>query len=58
MGRSTVTRALLYEAREQINDEVARVGRSLADKYDFEYPEALEQAVLRNWELFKEAELS
>lgn len=52
MGAPATTRSELYAANTQLGEVVGRVGRSLAEKYEFDYPEALEQAVLRNWEAF------
>lgn len=49
----TRTRKEKLEAVERLNTEVSKVGRRLADKYHFDYPDELEELVLTFWEGIK-----
>lgn len=49
----TRTRTEKLEAVDRLNNEVSRVGRLLADKYEFDYPNELENLVLESWNIFK-----
>lgn len=40
---------------DALHEEVARVGRALAERYEFDYPERLEATVLEHWSLFKKS---
>jgi hypothetical protein len=42
------------DATALLRDEVARVGRLLAENLGFDYPAAAEETVRRNWEHFNE----
>lgn len=53
LGWPTRTAEETAEAIEQIRAEMAEVGRWLAEKYKFEYPQALEEVVTRTWEAEK-----
>jgi predicted nucleotidyltransferase len=52
LGAGTSDRASLCRSIEESRDEVAKVGRELAAKLDFEYPEGLERAVRVGWNEF------
>lgn len=52
LGASAMSRREVRSSIELIRREVALAGRELARKMDFEYPEALEQRVLQDWEAF------
>ncbi len=54
MGAPTTNRQEIQQAQERLHQEVARVGRVLADQYGFPYPAALEQIVLQNWQAFQQ----
>jgi predicted nucleotidyltransferase len=54
MGAPTTNRQEIQQAQERLHQEVARVGRVLADQYGFPYPAALEQIVLHNWQAFQQ----
>ena len=56
MGAPATTRAELYAANMQLGEAASRLGRSLAKKHGFDYPEALERAVIQNWETFRAKE--
>lgn len=43
----------LFKAIEEIRDEVALVGRQLSRQLEFEYPDALEEAVRESWKEFR-----
>ena len=53
MGTPARTRAEIWQAQAHLHQEFARVGRALAARYEIVYPEALEQVVRENWQLFK-----
>jgi len=53
MGAPATNRLELLQAQERLQQEAARVGRVLAEKYQFPYPVALEQIVLQNWQTFR-----
>lgn len=52
VGMPIRTREEIYAAIEQQRTVAARLGRQLAERYTFEYPEALEAMVLREWSKF------
>lgn len=54
MGAPATNRQEIWQAQERLHQEAARVGRVLADKYQFAYPAALEQIVLHNWQAFQQ----
>jgi hypothetical protein len=56
-GAPTRTRAEICAAIERYRDVVSRLGRSLAERYDFEYPAQLEAMTRREWRAFQ-AEVS
>lgn len=53
MGAPATTRAEFAQAQELLYEEFARVGRVLAERYQIEYPAALEGIILTNWQNFK-----
>ncbi|MEZ4727978.1 MAG: nucleotidyltransferase domain-containing protein [Caldilineaceae bacterium] len=57
MGAPTTTRQELCQAQTLVHEEVARVGRLLAERYQIAYPIALEQTVMTNWYQFVNEEL-
>lgn len=54
VGLPTRTTAEIYAAIEALSGAIAQVGRLLAARYDFPYPEALETLVTRSWAEFKQ----
>lgn len=52
LGASAQTRGELRTLIELHRDEVARVGRALAERYAFCYPEAVEETVRAGWDVF------
>jgi hypothetical protein len=52
LGAPMRSREEIYRAIEGNRHEVAEVGRWLAQKYDFVYPEALEMTVQQGWQQF------
>lgn len=57
MGAPARTLLELCQAQIRLHHEAARVGRVLAARYQFAYPEALEQIVMANWRQFMAEEL-
>ena len=55
VGQPTRTEDEIVETASRLRDEVARVGRALGEKLDFEYPAAAEESVRRSWLLFTAA---
>ncbi len=53
VGQPTQTAAEIIAATARIRDELARVGRLLADKLGFDYPAAAEETVRRTWRDFQ-----
>ena len=53
IGLPVRNRDEIVAALDSLHKEVGRVGRALAEKYGFEYPERLEGLVLAHWEMFK-----
>lgn len=53
MGGPLATRDDICRTVEGVRDEMARVGRALAKKYAFDYPEELEELVRRCWRDFR-----
>jgi hypothetical protein len=53
VGLPTRTREEKLEAVDKLHEEVSKVGRLLADKYKFDYPNELEALVLSHWRTFK-----
>ena len=47
LGRSSETEAEFRDALEQLREEGARVGRRLAERLDFDYPAAAEEAAMK-----------
>ncbi|MBM4458092.1 MAG: nucleotidyltransferase domain-containing protein [Chloroflexi bacterium] len=56
IGPPVRTRDEIVAALEILHAEMARIGRKLARRHDFQYPETLEAVVLRSWAEFKRAE--
>jgi hypothetical protein len=54
VGQPMRTPGELMDATALLRDEVARVGRLLAENLGFDYPAAAEETVRRNWEHFNE----
>jgi hypothetical protein len=52
MGTATTDREQIYQAIEQLRDEVSAVGQRLAAALDFAYPDDLEVAVRHGWSEF------
>jgi hypothetical protein len=52
-GAPTRTRAEMYSAIERYRDVVSQLGRSLAERYSFEYPVELEAMTRREWHTFQ-----
>ena len=52
IGRSLASRDAICRAIEENRDEVSRVGRTLAEKFGFNYPHGLEDTVRRSWAEF------
>ena len=52
LGAPVRTRGELRAMIERHRDEVARVGRALAERYAFGYPEAVEETVRAGWDEF------
>jgi predicted nucleotidyltransferase len=52
IGQSLRTRREILDATVQIRDEVARIGRQLAERLGFDYPSDVEMVVLRGWQQF------
>lgn len=57
MGSPATNRQEMAQTQSLIHQEVARVGRALAAKYQLDYPTALEQIVIQNWQRFVTDEL-
>jgi hypothetical protein len=57
MGSPATNRQEMAQTQALIHQEVARVGRALAAKYQLDYPTALEQIVIQNWQRFVTDEL-
>lgn len=57
MGAPATTLLELCQTQILLHNQVARVGRVLAARYQFAYPEALEQTVRTNWRQFMVEEL-
>jgi len=57
MGAPITTRLELCQAQDLVHNEVARIGRLLAERYQIAYPAALEQIVLENWRKFMTEEV-
>ncbi len=55
IGQPLRTRGEILEATAQLQQEVARVGRLLAERIDFDYPSDVEVVVLRGWQQFRDA---
>jgi hypothetical protein len=51
-GQGATSRAEILRVIEATRAEVSRVGRLLAERLEFEYPEALEVTVRRGWQEF------
>ncbi len=56
MGAPATNRQEMCRAQTVLHDEMARVGRVLASRYQVEYPAALEAIVQQNWHDFLERE--
>ena len=56
IGPPVRTRDEIVAALEILHAEIARIGRELARRHDFQYPETLEAVVLGSWAEFKRAE--
>jgi hypothetical protein len=56
VGLPVRAREEVVAALETLNSEMARLGRELASKHGFRYPEELEAVVIRSWANFKQAE--
>lgn len=54
MGAPATNRLEMWQVQENLQQEVARVGRVLAEKYQFTYPVALEQIIRQNWQAFRQ----
>ena len=54
LGMPTRTRPEILAAVDALHALVARVGRELAARHEFDYPAELEALVLESWEAFKE----
>jgi len=54
LGLPSITVEETVIAIEAIRSEMSRVGKKLAQAYDFDYPDELESVVLKNWEANKE----
>ena len=57
MGSPATNRQEMIQTQALIHQEVVRVGRALAAKYQLDYPSALEQIVIQNWQHFVTDEL-
>ncbi|MFN8442950.1 MAG: nucleotidyltransferase domain-containing protein [Caldilineaceae bacterium] len=57
MGAAATNRVEMCQAQSDLQEEVARVGRVLAERHGIDYPAALEQVVMKNWREFMEKEL-
>ncbi len=56
IGLPTRNRDEMFQATDRLNASVAKVGRDLAERYGFAYPEALEELVLKSWADFNTPE--
>lgn len=56
VGAPLRTRDEMYDAIERHRAVAARVGQALAARLGFVYPDALEEMVRREWELFRRGE--
>jgi predicted nucleotidyltransferase len=52
IGRALTCEREIVEATAQLRNEVARVGRRLAEQFGFVYPEAAEATVRQTWQRF------
>jgi hypothetical protein len=52
-GAPTRTRDEIYAAIERYRDVIAQLGRALAERYGFDYPEELEEMTRREWRAFQ-----
>ncbi|MEM7128511.1 MAG: nucleotidyltransferase domain-containing protein [Chloroflexota bacterium] len=50
------SQAETVNAIDKLDDAIAEVGRSLAERYHFDYPDELQRVVLTSWQYFKERE--
>ena len=57
LGAPVTSRALLFAHVEQLRREVSDVGRQLATRLTFAYPDALERTVLDSWKEFLATDL-
>lgn len=57
MGAPATTRLEVCQTQTRLYQEMARVGRVLAARFQVAYPEALEQTVIANWQRFQTEEL-
>lgn len=57
MGAPATNRQEIAQVHTLLHRVVARVGRALAAKYQLDYPAALEQIVIQNWQRFVAEEL-
>ena len=54
VGMPTRTRAEIVAAVDALHAQVGRVGRGLAERYEFLYPEALERVVQSGWKALRD----
>ncbi len=52
LGRALTSEREIIAATAELRDDVARVGRRLAEQFGFAYPEAAEAAVRQTWQRF------
>lgn len=53
IGLPVRNRDEIMTALDSLHEKVGRVGRALAERYDFDYPERLEGLVLKSWAVYK-----
>ena len=57
LGASLADHAAICRAVEQLRDEVAKVGRTLAEAFEFSYPSALEAVARHGWQEYTSSTL-
>lgn len=57
MGAAATNRAEMCQVQSELQAEMARVGRVLAERHGIDYPAALEEVVMKSWRDFVESEL-
>ena len=57
LGLPTISKSDIVKVNNLLNQEVANVGRALAKKFSFAYPESLEEMTRKSWADFVKKEM-